>query len=71
MELRERKRTASLGTPRMAPKTDRAWQALLDAMEKRMTESLEKLDKKITENTQDLHSRMIENITKMNKKLME
>lgn len=46
----------------MAPKVDEEWQALLDAIAKRMTESIEKLDKRITENTQDLYDKMKERI---------
>lgn len=42
MELRERKRTASLGIPKMAPKIEKEWQTQLEAIERRITESIEK-----------------------------
>lgn len=34
MDLRERKRMASLGNPKMAPKVDKDWQSQLDMIKK-------------------------------------
>lgn len=68
MELRERKRTASLGSPKIAPKADKEWQTQLDIMEKRMTENIEK---RILEKSQEIQTKVMENINKMNEKLVD
>lgn len=41
-------RTASLGTPNMAPKIEKEWQTQSETMEKRIIESIEK---KLLENS--------------------
>lgn len=46
MELKERSRAASWSTPKMASKVDREWQNLIDGLEKRITENIDRIDKK-------------------------
>lgn len=70
-ELRGRTHTASYSSPRMAPKVDKEWQSHVEAMEKRVMDSINKLDKRMVENTQELYGKVTENMVASNKKLME
>lgn len=61
MELRERNRAASWST-----KIDRKWQNLMDTMEKRVMDNIEKLDKKMSENIQEVCGKLSVDIEKKN-----